>query len=109
MSAEVQDTEASGEILLIEKRFMPPQPDDSPFALPSEQFPHQTHTTTHMNQTTPKQTPVARPTAWELLEMAMMEDEDMRADRPTGIERLRAELDLSPSDETPLQVANGRR
>lgn len=33
---------------------------------------------------------------------AMREDEDMRAVKPSGIERLRAELDLAPGEAVPF-------
>jgi len=43
-----------------------------------------------------------KPSPRDLLAMAMQEDEDMRAARPTGIQRLRRGLDLSPAEELPL-------
>ena len=50
--------------------------------------------------------PVARKkvvSPWDLLASAMSEDEEMRAGT-TGIERLRHDLDLGPSEELPSSM-----
>lgn len=39
--------------------------------------------------------------SWDRLAMAMEEDEEMRAARPTHVERRRAELELDPGEVLP--------